>query len=364
MPDGVPLSTPTRGRGLALGRGIPIFASKEIAMSRAMGIARLALAGALTLFAAQASAQESATEPIRIGVLKFGTVNWEIDTIIENGLDEANGIDLEMVVLASNDATRIAIQAGEVDIIVSDWLFVSRQRAEGVPLTFVPYSTSVGAIMVPPDSPAQDLEDLKGVKLGVAGGPLDKNWLALRGMAQGELGFDLEAETEQAFGAPPLIKESLRNGELQAALNYWNHNAELEAQGYRQIVSGQEAARALGAEGDISAIGYVFNEEWADANKEAVLGFVAASRQAKELLAQSDEEWLRLRPLMNIEDDAVFQNVVRRYREGIPNRPIAEEEADTAKVYAELAKIGGEQLVGPATTMAPGTFWSGLQDGS
>ena len=41
--------------------------------------------------------------------------------------------------LASNDATRIAINAGAVDVIVSDWLYVSRQRAEGVPLTFVPY---------------------------------------------------------------------------------------------------------------------------------------------------------------------------------------------------------------------------------
>ena len=95
-------------------------------------------------------------------MLKFGTVNWEIDTIIHNKLDEANGFKLEMVVLASNDATRIAIKAGEVDVIVSDWLFVSRQRAEGVPLTFVPYSTSVGAIMVPPDSTVQDARRPEG----------------------------------------------------------------------------------------------------------------------------------------------------------------------------------------------------------
>ena len=98
-------------------------------------------------------------------------------------------------------------------------------------------------------------------------------------------------------------------------------------------MSGAEAAEALGATGAISAIGYVFNEEWANEHKEAMLGFVKASRQAKELLATSDEEWDRLRPLMQIDDDAVFKNTVKRYREGIPNRPIAEEEADTAKVY-------------------------------
>jgi NitT/TauT family transport system substrate-binding protein len=327
---------------------------------RGFGFARLALAGLLALYAWQAGAQET----IRIGVLKFGTVNWEIDTILHNKLDEANGIKVEMVVLASNDATKIAIQAGEVDVIVSDWLFVSRLRAEGVPLTFVPYSTSVGAIMVPGDSTVQTLPDLKGATIGVAGGPLDKNWLAIRGLAQEQYGFDLEGETEQAFGAPPLLMEKLKQGELQAALNYWNYNAQLETEGYRQIVSGQEAARALGAEGDISAIGYVFNEEWADQHKDAMLAFVKASRQAKELLATSDAEWDRLRPQMNVEDDTVFANLVKRYREGIPNRPIAEEERDTAKVYEKLAEIGGEKLVGPAKTMAPGTFWSALKQGS
>jgi NitT/TauT family transport system substrate-binding protein len=329
-------------------------------MRPGLWFAKLSLAGVLAISAGQTVAQET----VRIGVLKFGTVNWEIDTIIHHGLDEKNGFHLEMVVLASNDATRIAINAGEVDVIVSDWLFVSRQRAEGVPLTFVPYSTSVGAIMAPPDSGIETLDDLKGKNIGVAGGPLDKNWLAIRALAQAEHGFDLEAETSQAFGAPPLLMEKLKQGELDAALNYWNYNAQLETEGYRQIVSGEEAARALGAEGDISAIGYVFNEEWANEHKEAMLGFVRASREAKQLLAASDEEWQRLRPLVNIEDDTVFQNIVKRYREGIPNRPIAEEERDTAEVYEKLAEIGGEDLVGPAKTMSPGTFWSALKEGS
>jgi NitT/TauT family transport system substrate-binding protein len=324
------------------------------------GISALALAGLLATGAGQAFAQDT----VRIGVLKFGTVNWEIDTILHNGLDEANGFKLEMVVLASNDATRIAINAGEVDIIVSDWLFVSRQRAEGMPLTFVPYSTSVGAIMVPPDSDIQTLEDLKGKNIGVAGGPLDKNWLMYQGLAEATHGFDLVAETEQSFGAPPLLMEKLLQGELDATSNYWNYNARLEVQGYREIVSGAEAAQALGAEGAISAIGYVFNEDWANEHKEAMLGFVRASRQAKELLAQSDDEWQRLRPLMNIEEDAVFENTVERYREGIPNRPVAEEEADTARIYERLAELGGEELVGSATTMAPGTFWTALKEGS
>jgi NitT/TauT family transport system substrate-binding protein len=318
----------------------------------------LPLAAVLSMTASQAGAQDI----VRIGVLEFGTVNWEVDTIVHNKLDEANGFKLEPVVLASNDATRIAINAGEVDVIVSDWLFVSRQRAEGFPLTMVPFSTSVGAIMVPPDSTATTIADLKGARIGVAGGPLDKTWLMYQGLAKDKYGFDLAGETDPAFGAPPLLMEKLMQGELAATSNFWNFNARLEVQGYRSLVTGAEAAEALGATGVISAIGYVFNEEWANAHKDAMLGFAKASQQAKALLASSDAEWDRLRPMMRIDDDAVFKNTVMRFREGIPNRPIAEEEADTAKVYDELVKIGGEDLVGPATTMSPGTFWTALKE--
>lgn len=303
-------------------------------------------------------------ETVRVGVLKFGTVNWELDAVIRHKFDEGHGVKLELIELASNDAGRVAIQSGAVDIIVSDWLFVSRQRAEGMPLTFVPYSTSIGGVMVPGDSPVRSLADLRGKRIGVAGGPLDKTWLMLRGLAEKSFGLDLVDEAEPVYGAPPLLAEKLRQGELDAVLNYWHYNARLEAEGYRELIDGQAAAHALGAAGDISAIGYVFLESWADEHPQAALGFVNASRDAKALLAASDEEWRELRPLMNAEDDNVFQTLVRRYREGIPRRPLAEEEQDTAKIYGFLSEIGGEDLVGPATEMTEGTFWATLKNGT
>jgi NitT/TauT family transport system substrate-binding protein len=64
--------------------------------------------------------------PVRIGVLEFGTVNWELDTIKHYGLDIEHGIRLDTVGLAGRDATTIALRAGEVDVIVIDWVWVSR----------------------------------------------------------------------------------------------------------------------------------------------------------------------------------------------------------------------------------------------
>lgn len=305
----------------------------------------------------------SAAETVRVGVLKFGTVNWELSTIRRHGLDERHGFKLEVLELASDQATKVALHAGEIDMIVSDWLWVSRQRSEGKGYTFVPFSSAVGSLMVPADSPIRSLADLKGRKIAVAGGPLDKSWLLLRGLVERRHGFDPAVEGEAVFGAPPLLTQKAEAGEVDAVLNYWHYSARLEAKGFRRIIGANEAAMALGAEGPISAIGYVFDEQWAAQHADAARGFVAASRDAKALLRRSDAEWEVLRGMTGAEDDATLAALRDRFREGIPERPLSEEMADTAKVYDLLAALGGERLVGNASTMAPGTFWPALADG-
>ena len=240
--------------------------------SRNASILRRSLLGLLLLLPLQVSI--AAETPIKIGVLKFGTVNWELKSMKHGEFDKVNGVDVEIVPYASGDATRIALQGGAVDVIVADWLWVSRQRASGQNLTFVPYSSSVGAVMVAPDSGIKSLADLRGKKIGVAGGPLDKNWLLLQGMAKQEHNMDLDAENEIAFGAPPLLAEKTRQGELDAMLNFWHYSARLEADGYQRLVSAEDAAAVLGASGPVSAIGYVFADEWAAENPEAAMGFV------------------------------------------------------------------------------------------
>jgi NitT/TauT family transport system substrate-binding protein len=303
------------------------------------------------------------TTPVKVGVLKFGTVNWELKSMLHGGFDHANGVAVEIVPFASGDATRVALQGGAVDVIVADWLWVSRQRAEGQNVTFVPYSSSVGAVMVASDSQVQSLADLKGKKIGVAGGPLDKSWLLLQGMAQQEHGFDIAAENDIAFGAPPLLAEKTRQGELDAMLNYWHYCARLEADGFKRLVSAEDAAAALGSSGPVSAIGYVFSDQWAAENPDAATGFIQASRDTKALLGASDEEWARLGESGVIKDKGAALTTLRdRFREGIPARPVADEIKDAGLLYGVLAELGGTKLVGQSTTMADGTYWPVLQE--
>ena len=312
---------------------------------------------ALAVAWAAAAAQAADLGTMKVGVLKFGTVNWELDVIKAHGLDAKEGFTLEIQPFGANDAADVALMGDAVDAIVEDWLFVSRQRAEGVPLTFIPYSSNVGAVMVAPDSGIASVADLKGKKLGVAGGPLDKGWLMLQAYAKRSAGMDLAAEVEPVYAAPPLLTEKLKSGELDAVLNYWHFGARLEADGYRRLIGIGEVQEVLGVPASVPQLGYVFKEGWADEHADLVEAFARASRAAKEIMRASDEEWQRLMPATRAEDQAELEAYMRRYREGIVEHWGEQQQADAAKLYAILAELGGEELVGSATELAPGTFW-------
>jgi NitT/TauT family transport system substrate-binding protein len=304
-----------------------------------------------------ARAQDLGT--VKVGVLEFGTVNWELDVIKHHGLDKERGFILEVQGFGSGQATNVALQGEAVDAIVDDYMWVSRQRHDGQMLAFVPFSSTVGALMVPPDSGIETMADLAGKKIGIAGGPIDKSWLLIQGLAAKRHGMDLAAAAEPVYGAPPLLNEKVLDGELDAVLNYWHFAARLEGKGYRQLVGVEEAISELGVASVPPQLGYVFHQSFAEANPELIAAFAGASRAAKQLL-ESDEEWERIRPLTRAEDDATFEALKRRFREGIIEHWGEAEQADAAELYAILAELGGEELVGGATELAPGTFVAGV----
>ncbi len=300
------------------------------------------------------------TPTLRAAVLKFGTVNWELNTIQHHGLDAASGFDLEVQGMAGGSAAKVAFQGGEADVIVSDWLWVARQRAAGRDYVFIPYSKAVGGIMVPEDSTAQDLTDLSGMQIGIAGGPLDKSWLILQAYAAKNHEMDLAAETEQVFGAPPLIFGAATSGEVAAAINFWHFGAKMTAGGMRTLLDVSEASADLGLDPETPLLGYVVKGELMRDNPELVTGFAAASRAAKDILATDDAEWDRLRPNMNADNDAQFAALVAGFRAGIPVAgPI--DEAAAGRMLELMYDLGGAELLGNATELPEGTF---LQNGS
>jgi NitT/TauT family transport system substrate-binding protein len=297
-----------------------------------------------------------ASERIRVAVQRTGTLAWELDVIRTHGIDLKAGLQIDTLELASTEAGKIALKGGSADLMLSDWLWVSRERSLGDSLVFYPSSSTLGAVMVPAASNIHGIGDLKGRKLAVAGGPLDKSWLLLQGLAR-RSGLDLRKQASVVYGAPPLLSEKALQGEVDATLTFWNFCAGLESKGFRRAVGMEQVMTDLGAKGPVAIVGYVFDNAFAVRKRAAVDGFLAAVRQAKEILASSEAEWQRLAPRIGVRDSAALAIYRQRYSEGIVRRSVSDEEADARALYHVLAEIGGSELVGPARQLAPGTFY-------
>lgn len=297
------------------------------------------------------------SEPtVKVAVLKYGTVNWELSTLADQGYDRANGFRLEVLPLAGMTATRTALKSEAADVIVADWMWVTRERDLGEPLQFIPYSSSVGKLMLAKDSDVHALADLKGKKIGIAGGPLSKGWLLLRALGLKQ-GIDLKAETEQQYGAPPLLNASLKQGRLDAVVTFWHFAARLEGEGYPALYDLQGLGRQLGMRSDLPMLGYVFRQSWAEANPQLVEALAAASAQTKTYLEHTPAAWERLRPMMKAENGAVFERLKAGFLGGIPGPLEPAQIDDAGRMFALLAEVGGEKLVGDSRALDRQSFW-------
>ena len=333
------------GRIMTLGRGT----ARRLLWR--LGVAVLAVAAL-----AASGAAAAAADRIRIAAQKTGTLAWELEILRTHDLDREADLAIETTELASTEAGKIALKGGSADLILSDWLWVMRERALGDDLVFYPYSSALGAVMVPANSPIKDIADLKGKKLGVAGGPLDKSWLLLQALAR-RSGLDLRTQAEIAYGTPPLLTQKALQGETDATLTFWNFAAELEAKGMRRVVSMKEVAKRLGAAGPVAMVGYVFDGGWARRNRAPLDRFFAAMHKAESILTDSPAEWQQLAARIGASDASALDVYRRRFLEGMPHRPLADEDADARALYRVLAEIGGADLVGPAREFDPGTFY-------
>lgn len=299
-----------------------------------------------------------AAPALRVGVLRFGTVNWELDVLRHHGFAAARGVRVEVVPLASKSALALALEAGEIDLMVGDWLWVVGARQRGARYSFVPYSLAVGSLLVREPALA-DLRDLRGRTIGVSGGPGDKSWILLRAYARRVMREDIAAVTDQLFAPSPLLAELVAGGELDAVLANWNYAVRLRERGLRTLLEVADILPELGIEEPIPLLGWIFPAPFAQQHEALLRGFLAASYEAKALLAESDAEWQRLGPLLGLEPGAGMIALRERYRAGIPERFGAAERNAVRRALEVLVDEAGARALGLASdTLPEGTFWA------
>jgi NitT/TauT family transport system substrate-binding protein len=300
--------------------------------------------------------QARAAGTLRVASLKFGSLSWLLETMRTEGFAERLGLNVTIVEVATNQAGPVALLSGEADVIVSDWPWALRQRAMGEQVKFAPYSSALGAIMVAPDSPIKSLADLKGKKLGVAGGAIDKSWLLLRAYSRQELGTDIAQLALPSYGAAPLLTEETRSGRLDAVLNFWTYAARLEGDKYRTILGMDDVLKALGIQPVPTLVGFIWREETEQAKSKEIAAFLTAVTQTNQVLATSDAAWDRIRNLVKPENDAEFAAIKAYYRAGIPAPWTGAETKSAEKLTQVLVDVGGAQLLGNDTQFDPKLF--------
>ena len=246
-------------------------------------------------------------------------------------------------------------------MMVSDWLWVSRERALGDNLTFYPYSSALGAVMVPAQSPIRTLADLKGKKLAVAGGPLDKSWLLLQALATPLRHRSQEAGDDRLWRAAAAGRERRCKARRDATLDileFLRRSREPRASaapiGMDDVMKGL-GAKGAGRHGRLClrrGLGGAQSMRRSSASSQA-------ARKAKEHSRRRRTPNGSGSPRSSASTDARALAIYRqRYRRRHSvRRPIAEEEADARALYRVLAEIGGAELVGPAHELAAGTFY-------
>jgi NitT/TauT family transport system substrate-binding protein len=312
--------------------------------------------------AAVSAGAENAPYHLLIGVQQSGTAQWTLTAMRQLGLDRKHGLELTLRPLASDQAGQIALQTGTVDIILSDFVWVSLARDRGEMVTMVPHSLAVGGLMVDPRGPVHDVADLKGRTIAASGTPVDKSWVILSAYYNRKTGGTLTRDATVRFGAPPLIDQLLGSGRADAALNFWSWNARARLEGMSVLIGVPEMLAGLGVKQTPPLLGWAFKDEVARKRPEAIAAFLAACYDTQNALASDDAAWQGLKGVMKVEDnDALFAALRDGYRAGIVrayHQPEAAEAA--AETFAVLARYGGKAVVGDATALAPGTFYQGF----
>jgi NitT/TauT family transport system substrate-binding protein len=295
---------------------------------------------------------------IRLGVLAYGTVNWELTALKQQGLLETEQYQLKIIPMANPQAGKIALLSASVDMIVADWVWVSRQRFLGRDYTFYPYSNTTGALVLAKNSQIHSLKDLADKKLAIAGGELDKNNLLLGAVMQKlELSYAYK-NIEKFYGAPALLAYQLEQGRVDALLTYWHYAARLEAEGYSILMTGADLVQQLGIQEKVPSIGYVFGGAWAGQHKEAVLTFLDNSQQMKNKLCASNEAWQGVQELTHAKTRQASELLRQRYCAG---RVVSwgEKEKQAANfIYLYFKKMSKQRLTGKAKVITTGTFWN------
>ncbi|WP_254525178.1 ABC transporter substrate-binding protein [Natrinema caseinilyticum] len=286
-----------------------------------------------------------------------GSPRYMLYTIKRFAYDHDRGFHLDLQLVSDEldeglETVEAKLQDGDADLIDIDYLSTARERADGAPIVaFHPYGQTVGGLVTPIDSPIDGLDDLSGHRIGVVR-RRDKNWILVRAACREFHGFDPdETATPLEAGSKVELTRQLRNGEVDAILQFWQIVPEIVESGpYREVLSMSRLVDRLAdtdGERPIPISTFLTSEPYLADHPDAVRGFEGAFRDAVERLKRDDSLWEELGAQLMYEDDpAVIRAVRDRWREMV----VADWDESTVdgmeRLFDRLKAVAGADALG------------------
>lgn len=333
---------------------------------RTLRIATAAVTMAVALLADAALPGDAAAPgelgTVRVGLQAGGTLSWVTYVIERMGLDESRGIRVQATSYATKQATEIALRAGEVDVVVDDFIGVVAMRSHGIPVRAIhPFSLATGGVVVRSDCPIRDVAGLQGQRIAVASLD-DKSWLILRALSVARHGVDLQRAAQVQAAAPPLMTQLLMRGDLDAAIPYWHIVARLvEAGQFRELVSVSAMLGELGLPADLPILVIVARDRFVEEDPDRARAFLEAVRDAWSRLASDPSLWDGIldEGLYQLDDRSLLASVRDRFVAGIPRGWDDETVRGLVELAESLVEVAGAEVVG-VEAVDPGAFTTAL----
>jgi len=302
------------------------------------------LAILVALFSPAAAAQ--AQEAMRVAEVVTGNERALLATMAAAGLDTSNGFKLVTRAYGSEEQARQALLKGDVDVIMTDWLWAARQRAGGADIACVAASIAPVAIMVPRTSQITAIADLVDRRIGIGHDAGNPTWAMIRAAAlsASRLNLDLTART---FGPLPGLASQLRAGTIDALVADAPEAAMLGRQGHVPLITSDSLARSFGVDGQIPTAVWAFRDAGMQRKPTSLAAFFAASRAASHLLASDAKTWVPLARLYPGADAAMLASLRAAHADGEVTHWGALDSARLNDLAKRLAQVLGPEVPAP-----------------
>jgi NitT/TauT family transport system substrate-binding protein len=274
-------------------------------------VAAFVLAAALAAAVPSMAGENAADYQGDGGVLRLtnnagGTNAFAVYTMQKFKLDKKYGFELQTIPVGTSQAAMTALQSGGADVVIADLMILASLRHAGVKMiAIVPMFKWGDHVLVPTDSPIHNLGDFKGRKIGTDTRN-DTTWFVIKAAAMKGYNLDLEKDATVQEGGVGLLRGLIEQGHLDATFMYNNITPAMTVTGkFRVLYQMRDLLAQLGLDGDVPFLFHAVAEDYAAAHPANIRAYLAAYREAVQILNVNDDIWMEVGRAQKMADAAI-----------------------------------------------------------